>query len=317
MLEAIQSAVWYDFLLKLFTASVRMTVPILLPSIGEVYCERSGTVNLGLEGMMLIGSMVGVVGSYYSGNAWIGLLAAICGGMLLALIFAFVTVTLAVNQNLTGTALNFVAAGVTGFFFRAMFGITTEPQRVAGFSPLPIPVLSDIPFFGQVLFNHIPLVYLGFLALPLAHVVLYKTTFGLKLRAAGEHPRAVDTLGVNVFKLRYAAIIFCGAMAAAGGAYLSLGELHIFVEEMVAGRGFMALGVVVLAKWTPLGVLGASGLLGVAEALQLRMQGLGFKVPYQFWLMLPYLLSVAALVGFIGKATGPAATGKPYIKGEK
>jgi ABC-type uncharacterized transport system permease subunit len=307
----------YDFLLKLLTASVRMTVPILLPAIGEVYCERSGTVNLGLEGMMLIGSMVGVVGSYYSGSAWMGLLWAVCGGVLLALVFAFFTVTLAVNQNLVGTALNFIAAGVTGFFFRAMFGITTQPQRVAGFVPLPIPLLSKIPFFGQVFFNHIPLVYIGFLVLPIAHVVLYKTTFGLKLRAAGEHPRAVDTLGVNVFKLRYAAILLCGALAAAGGAYLSLGELNIFVEEMVAGRGFMALGVVVLAKWTPFGVLGASWLFGAAEALQLRMQAVGFKIPYQFSLMLPYLLSVAALIGFIGKAAGPAATGKPYVKGEK
>ncbi|NPV70246.1 MAG: ABC transporter permease [Firmicutes bacterium] len=298
-------------------ATVRMSVPILLSAVGGVYSERSGVVNLGLEGTMLAGCLAGVLGSHYLGSPWLGMMAAIVAGLVTALVFAFVTVTLAVNQVLAGTALNFLCTGLTGFFFRAIFGITTSPVKVPAFKVMPVPLLSGIPFAGPVFFTHVPLVYIAYLILPVAQFVLYRTRLGLKIRAAGEHPRALDTVGVNVFAVRYLCLLVCGALSAMGGAVLSLGELNMFAEEMTAGRGFMAMAAVVLGKWTPFGALGAAILFGFAEAIQLRVQALGFRIPPEFPLMLPYVLTMVTLAGLIGRASAPAAGGRPYVKGEK
>lgn len=301
----------------LLVATVRMTIPILLAAIGGVFSERSGVVNLGLEGCMLVGCLAGVLGSYYLGGAWAGILIAVLAGMAISLVFAFVTVTLATNQVLAGTALNFLCTGLTGFFLRALFGIRTDPVKVKAFAVWPVPVLSKIPFIGPVFFEHVPLVYLAYIILPVAHFVLYRTKIGLQIRASGEHPRALDTVGIDVFRIRYLCLLTCGALCAVGGAFLSLGELQWFAEEMTAGRGFMAMAAVVLGKWTPFGVFGAAALFGFAEAVQLRVQALGFKIPVEFTMMLPYVLTMVALAGLIGKATPPVADGRPYVKGEK
>lgn len=305
------------FLTAMATAAVRMATPLLLAGLGGLFSDRCGLVNLGLEGFMITGALAGMLGSHYTGSPWLGLLIAMLAAAAFSTIFAFSTVTLGVSQHLTGTALNFLALGLTGFFFRAIFGITTSPVKVMGFKPVAVPLLSRLPFLGPALFSHVPLVYVALLLVPLVHIMLFRTKLGLAMRSAGEHPRALDTVGVDVFKIRWLCVLICGALSGAGGAYLSLADLSMFTEQMTAGRGFIALAAIVLGKWTPAGILGASLLFGGAEALQLRLQALGVKLPHEFALMLPYFLTMVALAGFIGRAKGPAALGKPYIKGEK
>lgn len=305
------------FLTGLFVACLRMTVPILYATLGEVYAERSGLVNLGLEGTMLMGAFFGFVGTYFLGNAWLGLLVAIIAGMLFSLIFAFTTVILAVNQVLSGIALNFVAIGLTSFLFRAIFGVTIVPPKVGGFKVVSIPFLSRIPILGEIFFQHQVIVYMAFLLVPVTFVIVYKTQFGLNIRASGENPQALDATGVNVFWVRYQSVLLCGALAATGGAFMSLGSMNMFTEQMISGRGFIALAAVMVGNWKPKGVLFACLLFGFVDALQLRLQAMGYDIPYQFALMLPYVITLIAMVGIVGRLDNPEAIAKPFIKGAK
>ncbi|MEW6621521.1 MAG: ABC transporter permease [Bacillota bacterium] len=293
---------------------LRTATPILLAAIGLIFMARSGIVNIGAEGMMLIGALAGAAGSYYLGSAWLGLLTAMLFGGLIGLLFAYLVVTIKASQVVIGAAINILGLGLTTAFARIIFGINTAPPEISSFQIVPIPFLSQIPIIGPALFNQYILVYLTLLLVPLTYIVIYKTPIGLNIRAVGEHPKAADTLGVNVFRVRYGAIIFGSVLCGAAGAFLSLALLNFFTEDMVTGRGFIALAAVIFGKWNPLGVLGAALLFGAGDALQFRLQALDTSIPYQFFLMIPYLLTVAALAGFVGKATPPAATGKPYIK---
>ncbi|MFA5577214.1 MAG: ABC transporter permease [Tissierellaceae bacterium] len=302
------------FLIALLSASIRLSVPILFAALGGMYSERSGVVNIGLEGMMLVGAFAGVVGSYFTGSYWIGAMVAVLSGMLMAALFALITVKIKINQIVSGVAINLLAVGVTSFFYRALFGITTVPITVNAFSPVSIPILSDIPIIGEILFKQTVLVYIAFLLVPISHYIFYKTSLGLSIRTVGEHPMAADTVGIPVSKVRIVCVLISGALAGLGGSFLSLGQFNMFVDNMVSGRGFIAVAAVIFGKWSPTGVLMASLIFGVADALQIRIQMAGVSIPYQFLLMFPYLLTVVAVTGIVGRTTSPKALGNPYEK---
>lgn len=306
----------FVFLTDWLIATIRMATPLLLAALGGIISERAGIVNIALEGMMLMGALFGTVGAHYSGSPWIGALVGTLAGGATALILAYMSINLRSNQVVVAAALNLFCLGVTSFFFRVIFKVTTDPKLVPGFGINPVPFLCDIPVIGHIFFNHTAIVYVAFLLVPVVSFVLFKTTVGLRLRAVGEHPMAADTVGVNVYKVRYVATVIGGLFAGLGGVYLSLGQLNMFMDNMVAGRGFIALAAVIFGGWKPFGALGATLLFGAADALQMRFQALGFQVPYQFMLMLPYILTMAALAGVITKATPPAAEGIPYVKEE-
>ncbi|MEE8110016.1 MAG: ABC transporter permease, partial [bacterium] len=300
---------WVSFLL----ATIRMATPLLLASLGEIVSERSGVFNIGLEGMMLMGAFCGFLGLHFTGSLWAGLIAGMAGGVFLALISAYLSVVLGVDQIVSGIALNIFAVGFTSSFFRIIFGLNQPQVEASRMIPLSIPVLKKIPFLGPVLFNQIPLIYVTFALVPILWFVLFRTTVGLQVRSAGEHPLAAEIAGINIVNLRHMSVLLAGLMAGLGGAYLSLGPLNLFSDNMIAGRGFIALAVVIFGRLNPFGALGASLLFGAAEALQLKLQAMGLDVPYQILLMLPYVATVVALLGLIGKTRLPTALGVPYM----
>lgn len=310
-MNIMQSVLTTAFITGLLSATVRMAVPILLSALGETFSERAGVLNIGLEGIILIGAFTGFVGAYYTQNVLIGILCGIGIGFLMGLMIAYLSVTLGINQMVSGIAVNMLGAGITSFLYRMVFGVVTIPPRTPPLPVLPIPFLKDIPVLGEVFFRHNILVYITYLLIPLSMIVLYKTSFGLKVRSVGEHPRAADTVGVSVTKIRYSALCICGVLSGLAGTFLSLGQLNMFMDNMSSGRGFIALAAVIFGKWDPLGVVGASVIFALADALQLRLQSLGFAIPYQFLVMLPYVLTVLALIG-ARKGKGPAALGVAY-----
>lgn len=302
------------FITAALAATIRLAIPILLAALGGMYSERSGIINIGLEGMMLMGALAGVVGSSFTGSPWVGLLLALLAGGLLALIHAYFTISLQVDQIVSGIAINILSLGLTSFLFRLIFGITTSPIRVNAFAPVPIPLLSKIPVLGPVLFSQNVLVYLALLLVPISAFFLYRTTEGLKIRTVGEHPKAADTAGIPVFRVRYICTVVSGILAGLGGVFLSLGQFNMFVDNMVAGRGFIAVAAIIFGKWNPWGILGASLIFGAADAIQVRLQTAGLGIPYQFSLMFPYILTIIALTGLVGRTVPPAAEGKPYVR---
>lgn len=287
---------------------------MLFAGLGLLLMARSGIVNIGAEGTMLMGALAGVVGSHLLGSEWAGFLVAALVGALSGLLFAWFVVTLRANQIVTGIALNILAMGLTSSLGRIIFGINTAPPQIAAFRPYPVPGLSSLPVLGPALFNQVPPVYLALILVPLTHAVLFHTATGLGIRAVGEYPKAADTVGVNVFRVRYATIVVGSMLAGMGGAYLSLGLLSFFAENMVAGRGFIALAAVIFGRYTPFGTLGATLLFGAASALEFTLEASGSALPEELLLSLPYVLTVAALAGFVGKSVGPAALGRPYAK---
>jgi general nucleoside transport system permease protein len=292
-------------------ATWRLATPLIFASVGELFTERAGVLNIGLEGIMLFGAFAGFAAGTFTGSPALGLAAAIVVGGMVGLLFAVFTVTVKANQIVVGAALNMVGLGLTGFFYRALFDINT--RGVKTFPPIEIPLLSQIPVLGEILFKQSILVYATVLVVPLAAFLLYRTGFGLAVRSVGEHPKAADTVGISVTGIRYAACILGGALAGVGGAFLTLSHTNLFVEGMVAGRGFIALAVVVFGRWRPWGVFGASLLFGVFYGLQLHLQAMtNLFVPYHFWQALPYVATLIVLVALRGRAGAPRALGVPY-----
>ena len=302
-----------DFIsVGLFAAAIRLATPIIYAGLGGMFSERVGIVNIGLEGTMLTSAFTGVVASYYTGNPWIGVLVSVITGGLVSLILAVLTIRYAGDQIVSGTGINIMALGFTSYMTQIIWGNRGASDSVQGISDISIPIVKDLPVIGPIFGNHSPLVYLMPIVVYASYYVLFKTPFGLRIRAVGEHPVAAETAGVDVIKIKYTGVIISGMLAGMGGAFLSLSHLNLFTRGMTGGRGFIAIAAMIFGKWMPFGILGSGLLFGFADALQIRLQSLGI-LPPQIILMIPYLLTVAILAGVVGKAVAPSDY-KPYKK---
>jgi simple sugar transport system permease protein len=318
----------YAILLQILDSTIRLAVPLLLACLAGLYSERSGIFDIGLEGKMLMAAMCTGAVAAMSGSVWIGLLAGIAGSVLFAAIHGVASITFRGNQLISGVALNFVASGVTVLVAQSLFqqgGRTPPLSGDARFNPITLPfadALSGVPilgpFYADVVSGHGALVYIAFLAVPATWWVLYRTRFGLRLRAVGENPASVDTAGISVVRLRYGAVIITGVLCGLAGAYMAAGLQAGFGKEMTAGRGYIALAALIFAKWRPWYALMATLLFGFFQALALRpdviKNTIGFDVPVPALDALPYILTVIVLAGFVGRAIPPRAGGEPYVK---
>lgn len=317
-----------DTILQLAGSSLRLSTPLLLACLAGLFSERAGIFDIGLEGKMLAAAFAAGAFAAVSGSAWIGLLCGIAASLLLAGLHGLASITLRGNQLISGVAINFLASGLTALIGQNWFRMGGQtPQLQAGQRFLPIhwpfvDTIGQIPLFGpiyrQLISGHNILVYVALMAVPATWWTLYRTRFGLRLRAVGENPGAVDTAGVSVTRLRYAAVLIAGMLCGIAGAYLSTAMSAGFVREMTAGKGFIALAALIFAKWRPWPALGACLLFGLLEAIGIRYQVLAIPgvgtVPVQFMQALPYILTVIILAGFVGKAVPPKAGGRPYVK---
>jgi simple sugar transport system permease protein len=307
---------------SLFASTIRAATPLILAALGGIFSERSGVVNIALEGIMLIGAFFAMMISFFGAQAGLppllsavaGAMGAVVFGYLVSMIHAVVSIRFRADQVVSGVAINILALGLTGFLLQLIFQTSGNSPSVPNLAAAPIPGLASIPILGPIFFNQPPIVYIALIAVPLSAFILFRTPLGLRLRAVGEHPKAADTVGINVFQLRYLGVGLSGVLAGLGGAYLSIGQLNIFTENMTNGRGFIALAAVIFGKWNPWGALGACLLFGLADAIQISLQNAGVNIPSDFLLMLPYILTLVALAGFIGRSTPPAAAGVPYQK---
>lgn len=299
----------------LIASVLRLSTPLILASLGGLYAERSGVINIALEGMMLAGAFTAAAVTIYAHNPWVGLLAAACAGVLVAWLHAVATITYKADQVVSGTAINILFLGVPALLSGALFDSTGATPQLPKDQVLPDVTLfnpDSSPMLASV-FNQKPLVYLAFILVGVSVYVLYRTPFGLRLRAVGENPEAADTAGINVRRMRYAGVLISGALAALGGAYLSIGQNSLFTRNMTAGRGFIALAALIFGKWDPVGALLACLLFGLAEAVAIRMQGT-VNIPNQFIQLIPYVLTMVALAGLVRRASPPKALGVAYAK---
>jgi ABC-type uncharacterized transport system permease subunit len=297
----------------LIASMLRFATPLAFGAIGGVINERAGVVNIGIEGMMLMGAFFGIWAAAWSGSWEVGLLMAMAFGGALALVHAFFSIHLRADQIVVGFAMNFLALGLTGYLFRSIYGTQGTPSDIDRIPDVHLDFIKDIPFIGDIFGQLNLMIWLMFAVLFLSWIVLFKTPIGLRLRAVGEHPRAAETVGVSVFGIRYAAVVVSGMLAALGGAYLSIGFTGSFNENMTSGRGFIALAAVILGKWNPLGAFMACLLFGFGYALSIPLQREA-DVSANLVSTLPYVLTLVALVGVIGRSIPPAAVGRPYAK---
>ncbi len=297
------------------SAATRLAIPLLLAGLGGLFAERSGVLNIGLEGAMLGGAFVGFLAAYASNSPSVGALAAIVTGVIFGLTLGFYAVTLGANQVVVGIAMNLFVVGSTGYALRAVFGRGVSLQRVDTFQSLDFGALANAPVIGPLFFRQDAFAYLAFALAALSWFVIGGTKFGLNIRAVGEHPAAAESLGVDVARVRYFALAISGALAALGGAYLSLASTGVFIENMTGGRGYIALAILILGRRHPLGVAIAALVFGAADALQLRTQLLPTGLPLQILLMLPYVLTLIVLAAFAGRVGAPAALGAPFRGG--
>jgi ABC-type uncharacterized transport system permease subunit len=302
------------FSVGLLAATLRFATPLAFAAIGGIFNERAGVINIGLEGMMLSGAFFGIWATAWSGSWVVGVLMAMVFGGLLATIHAFFSIHLRADQIVVGTAINLMALGLTGYLFRYIYGTRGTPSELSEIPEVALPgFLRDIPYFGDIFHNLNLMTWLMLVLVVGSWIVLFKTPMGLRLRSVGEHPKAADTVGISVYGIRYAAVIVSGMLAALGGAYLSFGFGSAFNEGMSAGRGFIALAAVIFGKWNPFGAFGACLLFGFASAVSIPLQREA-DISANLLSTLPYVLTLVALVGVIGRSVGPAAVGRPYAK---
>lgn len=307
-----------DLIINILSMTVPFSVALLLASIGEMFNQRSGVFNLGCEGVMAMGAFLGMLVPFLVGHGgpvsngwnWLGLLLAALVGALLGLFFGIIVVTFRAPQGIAGIGLQMFGVGTAGTLFRHFVGGT---QSIPGMANTPIPVLSRIPVIGPIFFSHNLMVYLAFLFVPVAWYILFKTSWGLKVRAVGTHPRAADSMGINVNRTRYEALALGGALAGLAGAYLSVCQVKMFSDELIAGRGFIAVALVYFGHWHPVKIMGGALLFSFAQTIQYNVQGLGIDLPYEFFVMLPYVVVVVVLA-FTSRnqTTSPSALGKPF-----
>ena len=307
-----------DIIINIPSMTVPFSVALLLASIGEMFNQRSGVFNLGCEGVMSMGAFVGMLvpfiagqnGALSNGWNWLGLLLAALMGAVLGLFFGVIVVTFRAPQGIAGIGLQMFGVGTAGTLFRHFVGGT---QSIPGMPNSPLPLLSKIPFIGPVFFSHNMMVYLAFLFVPVAWYILFKTSWGLRVRAVGTHPRAADSMGINVNRTRYEALALGGAMAGLAGAYLSVCQVKMFSDELIAGRGFIAVALVYFGHWHPVKIMLGALLFSFTQTIQYNVQGLGIDLPYEFFVMLPYVVVVVVLA-FTSRnqTTSPTSLGKPF-----
>jgi general nucleoside transport system permease protein len=299
----------------LIAAMLVNATPLTYAAIGGLFSERSGVVNIGLEGMMLTGAFFGIWGSDVTGSWVLGLLIAIAFGGLVALVYAFFAIHLRTDQIIGGTAINFLALGVTGYLFVDIYGTLGTPALRSSQQIPDVTISQSSGFFAQAFGQLNLMIWLSFAILALTYVVVFRTPLGLRIRSVGEHPRAADAVGISVYKTRYAAVVLSGMLSAMGGAYLSIGFVHSFNENMTEGRGFIALAALIFGRWRPVGAFGAALLFGFSSALAQRLGTIpnwsSYAVLFQ---ALPYVLTLVAVAGVIGRSLAPAAVGRPYAK---
>lgn len=301
------------FLSTWLAASIRLSGPVLLAALGETFAERSGILNVGIEGTILLGALASYLAAYATGDVWPALLAGATAGLLSNVLLAWMYVTVRASQVVVGIVFNVLALGLASYIHRLALGASATPQTVAMFGPARIPVLGGLPVLGPVLFSHTILLYLTLALVPVAHFVLFRTGFGLALRAAGENPKAADNAGISVARMRYVGTLISGTAAGASGAYVMLAEVGLFRETIVSGQGFIALAIVILGRWSPWKAALAAVAFGAADALQLSLQLFGAGFPPQLFLSLPYVLTILAISGLFGRsAVQPAALMHPY-----
>lgn len=326
---AVASVVWLQdasadtkgdiFNAALIAATLRAATPLAFASIGGIFSERSGVVNIGLEGMMLTGAFFGIAVVGWTGQWEAGIFAAMAAGGVLALIHAFFSIHLRADQIVSGTAINFIALGMTGYLFRSIYGTRGTPELEERIPEVSVPLLRDIPFAGDVIGRMNLMIWMAILLVLFAYIVLFKTPIGLRIRSVGEHPKAADTVGISVYGIRYGAVVFSGMLAALGGAYLSFGFGGAFNENMTIGKGFIGLAAMIAGNWRPFPAFVVCLLFGFSEGLARRLQAQGEALPtpldsVNFLQILPYVITLVALVGIIGRSRPPAAVGRPYIK---
>ena len=297
----------------ILTSAIRLATPYLFASIGESFAQLSGVLNLGVDGIMLVGAFAAFFVVLNTGNLWLGVLAALFVGLLMGLLMSVISVTLKAEQGISGIGLYMFGLGLSSLLFKVTIGTV---KTVNGFQPIKIPLLGDIPFIGEIFFNNNVMVYMAFLLVPAAWWVLEKTTWGLRIKAAGQNPAAADSLGVNVDRVRYVSVCLGAMLAGLAGASLSIALVNLFQENLTAGAGFIAVALVYFGGWKPLGILGGALLFSTVNAFQLWMQVLGVNIPSDVAVMLPYLLTIVALAFTMNRAHQPAGLNVPFQRGE-
>jgi ABC-type uncharacterized transport system permease subunit len=298
----------------LLNTTLSKAVPITLGALSGVLCERAGVVNIAIEGMMLAAAMVAALVGSVTGSLWIGLISGILTGALLGLVHAVLSIKYMTDQIISGTVINIFAGGITAFISAKFLQPIQSLNDPGIFKPFEIPLLAKIPILGPIMFNNNLFVYAMFAFLILLHVALFYTRWGLRLRSVGEHPKAADTLGINVFRTRYMAVLLGGMVAGFAGAFFTIGSVGRFDEFMTAGRGFIGLAAMIFGNWTPFGSFGAGLLFGFADSLASKLAILGVQIPSQFLLMAPYIATMIVLAGVVGRGQMPASDGQPYVK---
>ena len=295
-------------------ATLQLSVPITFGAMSGILCERSGVVNIAIEGMLLSGAFASAVVASATGNHWIGIVAAIIVGGLLAALLAVLAIRYLVNQIIAGVVINIFATGVTSFLASRVLAHYPDLNNPERFGPIVLPVLSDLPFVGGILFRQNLFIYACIACLVILHFMLFSTRWGLRVRAVGEHPLAADTVGISVFFVRYRNVILGGMLAGFGGAYFTLGSTGTFEKEMTAGHGFIGLAAMIFGGWAPFGSFLAGLVFGFADAVQTRLSILHVGLPTQFLQMVPYLVTIVVVAGLVGRVRAPAADGRPYVK---
>ena len=303
-------------IISILATAVRMGTILLLAALGELIVERSGVLNLSVEGMMLSGAFGGFIGAYYTNSLWLGVLSAILAGLLVSALFGLLAIILQIDQTVSGLTVNIFAAGLTFYLYRALFpnvGATNIPA-LKPFSVYQIPFLSDIPIIGKILFSQYALSYLAFFLMLLVAFYLYRTKSGLILRTLGENPRVVDMKGINVMRYRFLAVLFGGMMAGLAGSFITLASVGIFVADITSGRGWLAIAIVIFGDWKPVKILWASLFFGFIDALQMQLQALGVQLPFQLFLAMPYILTTVAVFLARKRSGAPLALGVHYVR---
>lgn len=318
---------WITTIGQLINTTLVFSTALIFASLGGIFSERSGVINIGIEGFMVFGAFAAAVATYYAEDAgmgsaspYIGLLAALVLGIITSLIHAVASITFKADQTISGIVINFLAAGSTLYMVRLLFdgqGETPLLQNV--FQKTDFFGLSDIPFIGNVLFHHYPTTYLAIILVFVAYYILFKTPFGMRLRAVGEHPSAADTMGIKVKRMRYTGVMISGALAALGGATITLTTTSMFAHNTISGQGFIAIAAMIFGKWNPIGALGAAVLFGLSQAMGSYVQLFDWSqnVPQDFIYMLPYVVTVVVLVAAVGRSAAPSALGQPYDPGKR